>query len=71
VRLNAANSELSTVCVVSSKLHVSMPCDCTYPSSCMSVCLVTALTHQVLNVNCGTYFVFKIAGLFFSLLLLK
>jgi len=25
--------ELSTVCVVASKLHVSMPCDCTYPSS--------------------------------------
>jgi len=33
VQLNAANSELSTVCVVSSKLHVSMPCDCAYPSS--------------------------------------
>jgi len=42
-----------------------------FPVSCMSVCLVTALTRQVLSVNCGTYFVFKIAGLFFSLLLLK
>jgi hypothetical protein len=55
MQLNTANSEITTGHKVSRKLAASQ-----------NALFVFAPTQQVLNVNCGRYFVYTIAGLFFS-----